>query len=45
MFDLSISDEENDTLCSIPNESEIFQALVSFGTFKALVTDEFTSLL
>jgi hypothetical protein len=39
MFDLVdcvISDVENDTLCTIPDDSEIFSAIIDLGLNKAL---------
>ncbi|GLT66708.1 hypothetical protein SLA2020_390610 [Shorea laevis] len=35
LFEPSISAEENDLLCSLPTEDEIFQALSSLGSTKA----------
>lgn len=44
LFAPSISDEENDLLCSIPSEIEVVQALSSLGSTKAPGPDGFTAL-
>jgi hypothetical protein len=44
MFSHVISDEDNLSLCSIPTELEVFQALASLGSSKAPGPDGFTAL-
>jgi len=44
LFDSTVSKEENITLCSIPLEKEIYEALSSIGATKALGPDGFTAL-
>ena len=44
LFTPIITEEENIFLCSIPSEEEIFEALNSLGSIKALDPDGFTSL-
>jgi hypothetical protein len=44
LFSPIISEEENVFLCSIPYEEEVFEALKSLGSTKALGLDGFTAL-
>jgi hypothetical protein len=44
LFENSISSDENVTLCTIPSELEIFNALSSIGSTKAPGSDGFTAL-
>jgi len=44
LFENSISSDENVTLCTIPSELEIFNALSSIGSTKAPGLDGFTAL-
>jgi exonuclease III len=44
LFDCSITDDDNLSLCVIPTESEIFEALSSLGRLKAPGPDGFTAL-
>jgi hypothetical protein len=44
LFDCQITPEDNISLCTIPSEKEIFDALTSIGATKAPVPDGFTSL-
>lgn len=44
LFDCQITPEENISLCTIPSEKEIFNALTSIGATKAPGLDDFTAL-
>jgi hypothetical protein len=44
LFSPVISDDDNLSLCSIPTEQEVYQALASLGSSKALGPDGFTAL-
>ena len=44
MVDSVITDDENESLCSIPDEVEIFSAIKDLGLNKALSPDGMTGL-
>jgi len=44
LFDTVISVDDNNLLCALPDESEIFDSLISLGRTKAPEPDSFTAL-
>jgi hypothetical protein len=44
LFDIVISKDENNLLCALPVESEVYGSLISLGLSKALGPDVFTAL-
>jgi hypothetical protein len=44
LFDCSISNSDNQLLCAMPTDSEIYESLLSLGRPKALGPDGFTAL-
>jgi hypothetical protein len=44
LFDIVISVDDNNLLCALPDESEIFNSLISLGRTKVSGLDGFTAL-